>query len=256
MMAAGSVQWTTLGRNFFLPLGVSPFVSLALTGILYPIFQTMRRWAGVKRQMCLCISGGMPQAVQVAPNGVAVLSATGLRLTFAQLQSCTERYQGSVFGIDAQWVLDRLHVLSAGVVSFARGLNDTPKIVALLIAASAVGLDLRASLLVVGAAMAAGGLLNARRVALTMSQRITSMNHGQGFAANLVTAFLVLFASKWGLPVSTTHVSCGSLFGLGAATRQGRWKTIRSILLSWVATLPIAAVSSAVVYRLATTVAR
>ena len=98
--------------------------------------------------------------------------------------------------------------------------------------------------------MAVGGLLNARRVALTMSERITAMNHGQGFTANLVTAFLVLVASRWGLPVSTTHVSCGSLFGLGAATGQGRWSTVRAIALSWLVTLPVAACSAAILAKL------
>jgi len=46
-------------------------------------------------------------------------------------------------------------------------------------------------------------------------------------------------------------VSCGSLFGLGAATGQGRWKTVRSIFLSWVLTLPVAAALAAVVWTLA-----
>ena len=59
--------------------------------------------------------------------------------------------------------------------------------------------------------MAVGGLLNARKVAETMSNKITKLNHGQGFTANLVTSILVIFASKLGMPVSTTHVSVGSL---------------------------------------------
>ena len=117
-------------------------------------------------------------------------------------------------------------------------------------AAAALRVPFSAAMLAVGIAMAVGGLLNARKVATTMSERITSMNHGQGFTANLITAVLVLFASRWGLPVSTTHVSCGSLFGLGTVTRQGRWSTIRTIVLSWLITLPVAAMLAAVTYRL------
>ena len=63
-----------------------------------------------------------------------------------------------------------------------------------------------------------GGLLAARRVAETLSRKITPMNHSQGLTANLVTSLVVIGASRFGLPVSTTHVSCGSLFGLGAIT--------------------------------------
>ena len=60
------------------------------------------------------------------------------------------------------------------------------------------------------------------------------MSPGQGFVANIVTAGLVIGASNFGLPVSTTHVSCGSLFGIGAVTRQAHWRTIRDILLAWI----------------------
>ena len=77
---------------------------------------------------------------------------------------------------------------------------------------------------------------------------------GLGAAATVtlatVTSFLVLFASRLGLPVSTTHVSCGSLFGLGAITGQGRVQVIRNVILSWMVTLPVAAGLAAALYRL------
>ena len=107
-----------------------------------------------------------------------------------------------------------------------------------------------AGLLAIGLARAVGGLVHAGRVATTMGDRITTMNHGQGLTANLVTAALVMLASKWGLPVSTTHVSCGSLFGLGAVTRGARWGVIGNIFLSWLVTLPLAATLAALLYRL------
>ncbi|MBI3021055.1 MAG: inorganic phosphate transporter [Candidatus Omnitrophica bacterium] len=247
VVAAGSVSLSKLGQSFFIPLAVSPLISFALTSFLYPICRLARTRLGIERQMCLCVDGALPQPVLVYPNGTAVLRSTGMTLSVGQLQACTERYAGRIIGIDAQRILDRLHFLSAGAVSFARGLNDTPKIVALLIAARAFRVPLSSGLIAIGLAMAVGGLLNARRVATTMSERITPMNHGQGFTANLVTAALVTVASQWGLPVSTTHVSCGSLFGLGAVTGRGRWTTIRSIVLSWVVTLPVAACFAAVI---------
>ena len=88
-------------------------------------------------------------------------------------------------------------------------------------------------------AIGVGGLLQARRVARTLSHRITTMNPGQGFVANIVTGFLVVGASQMGLPVSTTHVSCGALFGIGTVTGAARWKTIGTILAAWVITLPL-----------------
>lgn len=76
------------------------------------------------------------------------------------------------------------------------------------------------------------------------------MNPGQGFTANAITSLLVIGASTLGLPVSTTHVSCGALFGIGAVTRQAHWTTIRHILLAWLVTLPIAATLGALLVGL------
>lgn len=81
-----------------------------------------------------------------------------------------------------------------------------------------------------------------------MSNRITAMNHGQGFSANLATAILVVLASLSGLPVSTTHVSVGSLFGIGLTTGRANIRTVSAIVLSWVITLPCAALLGAGIY--------
>lgn len=126
------------------------------------------------------------------------------------------------------------------------GLNDTPKIAALLLVVPAIGSFTAAA--GCGVAIALGGWFGAKRIAETLSHRITDMNAGQGFSANLVTAVLVTCASRWGLPVSTTHVSCGALFGIGSVTGQAHWRSIAQILLAWITTLPYAAVLAWLVY--------
>jgi len=141
--------------------------------------------------------------------------------------------------------LDTLHFLSGGAASFARGLNDTPKMAALL--AVAHELDLRWGFLAVAVTMAIGGLLDARNVAETLGRRITGMNPGEGFAANVATALLVNTASFHSLPVSTTHVSVGSLVGIGTITRTPHWKAVGQIVLSWLITLPCAAALAAMI---------
>ena len=142
--------------------------------------------------------------------------------------------------------LDTAHYLSAGAVGFARGVNDTPKLLALLTPVPFV--SPHGGAVLIALTMAVGGLLGSRRVAETISHRVTTMNPRQGFGANLTTAALVLFASRFGLPVSTTHVSSGALFGLGAITGQARWNTILHIVLAWAATLPCAAVLAALLW--------
>ena len=142
--------------------------------------------------------------------------------------------------------LDTLHYLSAGAASFARGLNDTPKMAALLLVAKAC--DIRWGLLAVAVMMAVGALLDAERVAETLGKKVTAMTPGQGFAANLATAALVTTASWNALPVSTTHVSVGALLGIGITTRQAKWRSIGQIVLCWVITLPCAALLAALLF--------
>jgi PiT family inorganic phosphate transporter len=59
------------------------------------------------------------------------------------------------------------------------------------------------------------------------------MNHRQGFSANLATGLLVTTASLFALPVFTTRVSVGALFGIGLTSRQADFRVVRNILLFW-----------------------
>ncbi|MBB6431006.1 PiT family inorganic phosphate transporter [Algisphaera agarilytica] len=245
--AGGGLEWAAVWKKFFYPLMASPFIALALAALLYLLFTGIRRLARINRETCLCV-GQEVVPLSIGGDGTLAMASTGVTLTADQAEQCEQRYTGRFLGISAQTVLDRCHFLTAGAVSFARGLNDTPKVAALMIGLSFMT-DWQA-VVVVGIGIAAGGLLAVRRVAQTMSHRITGMNDGQAFTANLNTAFLVIVASKWGVPVSTTHVSCGSLIGIGAVSGQGRWKMIVTIVLAWVATLPVAAVLGALCWTL------
>lgn len=245
MAAADEVQFTALGTAFVVPLLCSPLISLILTVILYPIFGFTRRSFAVTSTSCVCV-GATYEEVRKQPDGTLMLVSTGMAIETGQASECYERYQGNMLGLEAGRVLDGLHYLSGGAVGFARGLNDTPKIVALLIAGDALAPNL--GLVLVAVFMAVGGILNARKVAETMSRKITRMSPGQGFTANLVTSLLVSAASIFGLPVSTTHVSCGSLFGIGLVNRTAKVKMILTILLAWVTTLPVGAILAAAAY--------
>jgi PiT family inorganic phosphate transporter len=245
LAAAGDVRFAALGKSFVLPLLFSPLVAMMLTVAVYPLFRWLRRRSGVTRSTCVCV-GASYEEVRPQPDGRLMLVRTGVTMTVGEAGVCVDRYQGRVVGLEAGRALDALHYLSGGAVGFARGLNDTPKIVALMLAAGA--LPANWGLALVTAVMAVGGVLNARRVAETMSRKITRMNPGQGFTANLVTALLVGVASRLGLPVSTTHVSVGSLFGVGVVNRTARIRTILTILLAWVTTLPLGAALAALTY--------
>ena len=248
LVAVGtSVNLSALGKGFVLPLLLSPILAIVLGALLYFVFRSLRLVCGVRKELCLCV-GTEERVVAVAqPNSILALRTTpAVTLSIDEQENCRERYAGSMLGLTAQQVMDGAHFLSAGVVSFARGLNDTPKIVAMLLLLKSM--DIRWGFFAVAMAMAVGGLLNARRVAETMSHGITSMNHGQGFSANLATGILVITASLFGLPVSTTHVSVGSLFGMGLLTGRANPRVMANIVLSWLITLPCAAIIAGVAY--------
>lgn len=257
----GKLEYVTLEKNFFLPLIFSPFLAFALTSLIYPLFRGARLVLGVSKQSCICVGERFVPVGSLALNTGGALSEThgrSLDIFVGDKVSCEsaamELYQGRVCGLNAQKVLNFSHFASAGAVSFARGLNDTPKIVALSVAAGAMGLGLGWNIILVSIVMGAGGLFSAKKVAKTMSHGITQMNHGQGFTANLITSILVIFASRWGLPVSTTHVSCGSLFGIGLVNGKARWKTIGGIFSAWVLTLPLAAILAGMAYWVLNTI--
>jgi inorganic phosphate transporter, PiT family len=254
-VAAGAqLNLSVLGTAFVLPLLLSPLASVLLTMPVYKLLHELSKRSGIKKESCICI--GPSQFVPVRELTLNACGAqysmagptSGLSVTVGTTADCVAKYSGNVLGVSSQNVVNGLHYLSAIAVSFARGLNDTPKIIGLLLVVKA--LDVRFGMLAVALAMALGGLLNARKVAETMSKKISKMNDGQALTANLVTAFMVLFASRFGMPVSTTHVSVGAISGIGLVNGSADKKMISAILMSWVMTLPIAAAIAAISYVL------
>lgn len=225
---AGAVDASRLASSFLLPLLLSPILSAVLGLAVYRVARRRPVEAD-----CVCVT---PAAV-MQPEGSLALLDSGAAVVVAPDAACDAAPVAARFSISR--LLDNVHIASATAICFARAVNDTPKLAALLIAAAV--LDAAPSMATVAVAMAIGGIMAGRRVAVTMSQRITRLDPTQGVSANLITAALVLGASNFGLPVSTTHVAVGSIAGtgLGAGTLDG--SALRSVLLSWVATLPIAA---------------
>ena len=64
-----------------------------------------------------------------------------------------------------------------------------------------------------------------------------------GFAAEGSSALVILGASMFGLPVSTTHVVSSSIMGVGAAKRFNaiRWSVVERMVWAWILTLPVTA---------------
>ena len=234
-----SVQFAALGSGVVLPLLFSPFVAMWLTLGAYPLAVRLAR-----SRDCVCVEES--RAITLVPDGAATMESIRAApvLKVASASECNtgaEVLRGSL--------TDILHWISAAGISFARGLNDTPKIAAVLLVAASTAVKL--DFVLVAVAMAMGGMFGAARVAQTLSKQITPMAMEEAVGANLVAASLVTLASFFALPVSTTHVTSGSIFAIGWRRRhEADWKRVRDILLSWVGTLPLGAALGGGLYLL------
>jgi inorganic phosphate transporter, PiT family len=237
-IGAGEVNIAKLGTAFFVPLLLSPFISAALGFLAYKILPKYKAETD-----CICVVEGKPAAT----GAVLAKSIAMPEIVIGSEANCPVHDQ-AIARTTVSGVLDKAHIMSAATICFARSVNDTPKLAALLLAVNLGGPNI--SLLAIAAAMALGGLLLSRRVAETMSKKITPLDPQQGVPANFITAILVLAASKFGLPVSTTHVAVGAISGVGAAHGTLDVSVLRNILLSWVGTLPMAAGFAFVVAKL------
>lgn len=245
-MAAGTdLNLQKLGTVFLLPLLLSPLVALILSGGMYRAFRWIRRRAGWEEDTCICLAE--ESQVVLSPDSAALLQrTTTLGVYQGSVDGCAVESSRKIMGVELAPIVRATHYLSAGGVCFARGLNDTPKIVAALITAKAVGIQ--AGLGLVAIFMAVGGIVQAKKVAATMSKKITPINEGQGLSASLVTFVLVVIASRFGMPVSTTHVSVGSIFGIGMANGGVDKRVAYGIVMAWTGTLPLSALLAALVF--------
>ena len=146
-----------------------------------------------------------------------------------------------------------LQIMTACAVAFAHGSNDVANGVGPLAAvhgiittgAVASKSAVEPWMLAVGGFGIVVGLATwGYRVMETVGTKITELTPSRGFAAELAAATTIVLASRFGIPVSTTHILVGSVFGVGLARGIGALdlRVIGSILVSWVATVPLAAV--------------
>lgn len=225
------VSYGTVASKFLVPLLISPILAIGLCWVL------------------LLLNGALEARMPRWTPGCCDPDAYG-KDPFV----CAPPEKRPSLAVRRLWVV--VHWLSAGAVSFARGLNDVPKMAALMvpalvawpaIASYAHGPGL--AIILTALAMTGGAIMAGRRLLPVLANEVSTMTPSTGLFANMGTAFLVLGATPLGLPVSTTHVATGSLIGVRVAERAPprAHDALRTILMAWVVTLPSAAILAAVV---------
>ncbi|ULA68199.1 MAG: Phosphate transporter [Nitrospira sp.] len=252
--AGEGLLWPAIGKKIALPLLLSPFLAFGLSLLLHPAMRwSAEKWGGA----CLCL---MPASralftIDARRSTRILFQSTGFGQPIVAVPAQCDRagLRGLAVG------LDTIHWLSSGLASFARGTNDAPKIVAMLLLGSTTATWPStwfqfAAFGGVAFAMGLGSYLGGLKVTEVLAEKVTRMDHAEGLTANLTTSTLVLCSGWLGLPVSTTHVSSSAIIGIGLlkGVNAVRWTTVRDMVLAWVITLPAAGGFAALAYVLFT----
>ena len=151
-----------------------------------------------------------------------------------------------------------LQIVSAAAMAFTHGLNDAQKsmgiITMALVSARMIPEPVVPTWVVLSCAlaMALGTSVGGWRIIKTMGHKIIRLEPVHGFAAETSSAIVLFVTSHFGMPVSTTHVISGSIFGVGTSKRLSavRWGVAQSMVMAWVLTLPAAGLVAALSYEL------
>ena len=143
----------------------------------------------------------------------------------------------------------KLQLVSSALMAFSHGQNDAQKTMGIITLAlfSAGALD-KAEVpmwvkIACATAMALGTAAGGWRIMRTLGHKIIRLDPVHGFAAETSGAAVILVASHYGMPISTTHAITASIFGVGASKRASavRWQVARNVVVAWFVTIPATA---------------
>ena len=234
-------------------------------------------WVFLASRFGLPVSGSHSLIAGVAGAGIAhggpsVLVGSGMLkivmgLAFSPLLGLTF---GFVIMLAIYWVFrhaspamvttifSKLQILTAAAMAFSHGSNDAQKTMGIitlaLVVSKASSLDtIEVPLWVIllsASVMAMGTYFGGSRVIRTLGVRIITMRPVHGFAAESAAAAVIEFATRSGIPVSTTHVITSTILGMGATRRLSavRWGVAKGSVYAWVLTFPICGALGAALY--------
>jgi PiT family inorganic phosphate transporter len=180
----------------------------------------------------------------------------GLLLGYAIMLSLIWALRGVALPLINRW-FGRFQIVSAGFMALSHGSNDAQKsmgIIALAIATffhTPFGVPLWVKL-ACAAAMGLGTMSGGWKIIRTMGSKMIKLQPIHGFAAETTAGSIILVASQWGIPLSTTHVISTAIMGVGATRRLSavKWGIVGRIIWAWVLTLPLTFLLSGGLYSL------
>ena len=281
----GTAVAKTIGKGMIDPAFVTPNVILG--GLLGAIIWNLITWVyGLPSSSSHALIGGYAGSA-VANAGFAAImwgAAWIKMLAFIVVSPLIGMIAGFGLMVAVQWIFVRVspgrvdrvfraaQLVSSALFSLSHGANDAQKtmgiIVGLLVAAKAsfaaqsgilrhmyiANNDTIPYWVEIGAytAISLGTLFGGWRIVHTMGSRITKLRPVGGFCAETAGAMSILLATRFGIPVSTTHTITGAIVGVGATQRLSavRWGVAGRIVWAWILTIPAAAIMAALSFWL------
>jgi PiT family inorganic phosphate transporter len=215
------------------------------------------------------IGGLIGSALVKAGTGSLVMGGIAKTVSFIVISPAIGMTLGVAFGIAVNWIFHRStpgkvdhlfrkgQLVSAALYSLGHGTNDAQKtmgiIAGLLFSAGLLGPKFHIPLWIVlscHSAIALGTMLGGWRIVKTMGQKVAKLRPVDGFSAESGAAVTLFLASRFGIPVSTTHTITGAIVGVGSLKRLSavRWGVAGRIVWAWILTIPCSAAISALAY--------
>jgi PiT family inorganic phosphate transporter len=259
---------STIGKGIVDPVNVTQMVVLA--GIIGAIIWDLITWYyGLPSSSSHAIIGGIMGAV-IAHSGMATLHWKGLeKIILALLISpVVGTTLGFFFMVVMMWCFRntspyflnrgfrRMQILSAAVMAFAHGTADAQKsmgVITLALVSYGYLTTFKVPpwvMIICATAMALGTAAGGWRIIKTVGRDFVKLQPVHGFCVETASAGVILGASAFGLPTSTTHVITSAILGVGLSKRMSavNWTIAYRILTAWVLTIPASGLVAYVTY--------
>lgn len=258
---------TTIGDDLLVSEAITQTVVIAAL-VAAVVWNLVTWYFGIPSSSSHALLGGLLGAAIVAA-GIAVVKVEGLfKIVIALLLSPPVGLLAGFLIMRATlWTVRnstpnvntgfrRLQIPTLLALSLSHGTNDAQKTMGVitlgLVTAGLIDTFAVPTWVVFVSAMAIalGTMFGGWRLIRTLGGKIYKIRPIHGFTSQIGGAGVILGASLWGGPVSTTQVMSSSIVGAGAGERANkvRWNILRDMVYAWLLTIPVTAILAAVVY--------
>jgi len=154
----------------------------------------------------------------------------------------------------------KMQLISSGFLAFSHGSNDAQKTMGIITLSlitfgflDGKNFDIPIWVICICAlTMSLGTMTGGWKIIKTLSSKVVKMKPPHGFSVEMASASIILTASHFGIPVSTTHITSAAVMGVGSMVKCSavKWGIVKNIMMAWVLTIPICILLSGGIYYL------